>query len=301
VILLRTSRLLLIAIAGALLAVWVGAADADAPPPSTASFTAQDYSWTANGTAAHSATIAMGGTVSFAYPSGGSTHNAHFEPSVPTSCAGLPADPAAPGWSGTCTFDTAGTYAFHCQLHTDMVGTVVVVDPNAPPPTTTTTPPTTTTTPTTTHPSTTPTTTRTTTSTSTQPGTPGTVPTTPTGSNPYGGGDTGTPTTPGSSSARPPALTVARSQHGTLVRGTLKLTRRGDVTVTLTIRQSGRTVTVGHVVVHGARAGKRTFSVKLNAAGRRALKRHGRLTVSVRARSTGGPSGAARSVTLRTG
>ena len=292
------SRLLLIAIAGALLAVWVGAADADVPP-STASFTAQDYSWTVSGTATHSATVAMGGTVSFAYPSGASAHSAHFEPATPTSCTGLPADPAGPGWSGTCTFDTAGTYAFHCQLHPSMSGTVVVVDPNAPPPTTTTTPPTTTTTPTTTHPSTTPT--RTTTSTSTQPGTSGTVPTTPTGSTPSGGVGSGTPTTPAGASARPPALTVARSQHGTLVRGTLKLTRRGDVTVTLTIRQSGRTIVLGRVVVHGTRAGKRTFSVKLNAAGRRALKRHGRLTVSVRARSAGGPAGTAKSVTLRTG
>src|SRR6476659_3105879 len=146
------------AAAGAALAVAVHALAPGAGAPSTADFTAVDFAWEANGTSSTSVTIAAGGTVTFSYPSGASRHNADFAggpaPSSCTQTAGvqggtpppLPTLPTAAGWSGSCSFNAVGTYAFHCDLHPGLMhGTVVVVDPNAPPPTTstgtTTTPP----------------------------------------------------------------------------------------------------------------------------------------------------------------
>ena len=105
------------------------AAPVDAAAPQTASFTAVDDHWYVTATAGDTtATIAVGGTVAFSYPSGGSAHNVHFaDGSSPTSCtqtagpgAGstvppLPAVPTPPPWSGTCRFNTPGTYAFVCE------------------------------------------------------------------------------------------------------------------------------------------------------------------------------------------
>jgi plastocyanin len=99
---------------------------------STGSIEAHDagYSgtWDANGTGTSTLTVAPGATVTFSYPSGASLHNVVFRDAQPASCSGLPpADqPRGPGWSGTCTFDHAGTYAFVCGLHPDMTGEVVV-------------------------------------------------------------------------------------------------------------------------------------------------------------------------------
>jgi plastocyanin len=128
------------------IAAGAGAAFAVAAPgagaPSTGSFTATDpgnppHAWVANG-GGDTATIAAGGTVTFGYPSGSSFHNVVFDTSQPTSCtqtAGanmgdvppLPAMAQAPGWAGSCRFDTSGTYAFRCGLHgASMTGTVVV-------------------------------------------------------------------------------------------------------------------------------------------------------------------------------
>lgn len=136
-------RRLFLPIAGAL-----GAAIAVLPAlaagsslPSTGSMTAFDYGWSANGGSAKELTIAQGGTVTFSYPSGLNQHNADFGGGPhPTSCtqtAGLnsgsvpplPHQPTIPGWSGNCTFNTPGTYSFHCDLHTFMTGTVVVQGP----------------------------------------------------------------------------------------------------------------------------------------------------------------------------
>jgi plastocyanin len=116
--------------AGTALALAVASADAGAPP--TASITAKDpYSFD-NGGGASSVTIARGGTVSFSYPKGSSLHNVRFD-TQPTSCSGMPALPAGPGWSGSCRFDSPGTYSFYCGQHYFMTGKVEVVDPNAPP------------------------------------------------------------------------------------------------------------------------------------------------------------------------
>ncbi len=115
---------------GAALALAVASADAGAP--TTASITAKDpYSFD-NGNGASSVTIATGGTVSFRYPKGSSLHNVRFA-TQPASCSGMPDAPAGPGWSGSCRFDSPGTYSFVCGQHYFMTGEVKVVDPNAPP------------------------------------------------------------------------------------------------------------------------------------------------------------------------
>jgi plastocyanin len=118
--------------------------------PSSTSFKAVDsaglyggsHAWQSD-SGGSQATIAQGGTVSFSYSSGaapqGSTmHNVDFSsgPSTPTctqtqgassgAVPPLPHQPTAPDWAGSCTFASPGTYAFHCDLHTDMTGTVVV-------------------------------------------------------------------------------------------------------------------------------------------------------------------------------
>jgi len=95
--------------------------------------------------------IAPGGTVSFAYPSGGSSHNVVFDAAQPTSCVQstgvvitaappLPGFAQPPGWSGECTFNSAGTYTFFCNAHPTMTGKVIVGDPATPTPTATATP-----------------------------------------------------------------------------------------------------------------------------------------------------------------
>ena len=278
----RLSLSLIALLAGAALAVAVPAlAPGDAAPPATGSFTAQDFAWHVTGDATSSSvTIAMGGTVTFGYPSGASRHNADFSGgSMPASCtqtAGtqggtpppLPTVPTTAGWSGTCRFDTPGTYAFHCDMHpTVMHGTIVVVDPNAPPPpttgrsagTTTAPPPITTTTRTTTGGSRT---------------SPGDTPPT---------GTTGTASAGGGSPPRA-RLSVAHVQRGTVVRGVVVAPAAGsriDVTAFASNRALAKRrprhavqVRVGARRVRSAAAGKTSFGVALDAAARSALRRH---------------------------
>jgi plastocyanin len=119
---------------GGLIATLPTLTAAATPLPMTGSFTVSDFAFTATG-GGNTVTIASGGTVSFSYPSGSNEHNVDFGSGPqPTSCtvAGqsqsppIPSTPTAPGWSGTCTFNTAGTYSFHCDRHTFMTGTIIV-------------------------------------------------------------------------------------------------------------------------------------------------------------------------------
>jgi plastocyanin len=135
-------RQLLIAVPLAAALAGPASVAAGSAPASAASFAAYDYGWSANGNAkSTSASIAQGGTVTFGYPAGRSEHNADFGRGPhPTSCtqtAGdgsgsvppLPHVPTGVGWTGTCTFNTPGTYTFHCDIHPFMTGTVVVQGP----------------------------------------------------------------------------------------------------------------------------------------------------------------------------
>ena len=99
----------------------------------SASIAAKDPYSCDNGSGSSAVTIAKGGSVTFGYPSGASSHNVVFDTAQPTSCTDMPAIASPQGWSGSCTFDAYGTYAFHCGLHGSLMrGTVEVPDPNAP-------------------------------------------------------------------------------------------------------------------------------------------------------------------------
>lgn len=309
----RTTRLsLLIAalIAGVVTAVVLPAMAPGDAPPTSASFTAQDFAWDVTGGTSHSVTIAEGGTVDFGYPSGASSHNADFASGpAPTSCtqtAGtdsgpvppLPAVPTGRGWSGSCRFDTPGTYTFHCDLHGFMTGTVVVVDPNAPPPTTTTTsptrpPPTTTTRPGTPPPTTT-----------TAPG--GTTPP-PSGG---GTGSTGGPagSTGGGTLSGRLHVSVVRRQRGVVVRGSVT-TPAARWRVVVTALASNRALArhrprVAHDVRIASQRGrsgangKEPFALRLSTSARAALHRHGRLAVKLRIAVTPPDGGAATRATV---
>jgi plastocyanin len=113
----------------------------------------------------NSVTIKAGETVTFDYPAGASAHNVTFpsapkpalcpqtKPSTggtidPDNAPPMPAWAQPPGWEGSCTFDTPGTYTFVCSTHpVEMTGTVVV-EPGSEPTVTPTATPTETATPT---------------------------------------------------------------------------------------------------------------------------------------------------------
>ncbi len=258
--------------------------------PMNGSFTAVDYSWNAAG-GGHQVTIAQGGAVSFGYPTGFSAHNADFGGGPqPTSChqtAGpssgtvppVPHRPTSAGWTGTCTFNTAGTYTFHCDLHPFMTGTIVVEGPGGtttgnPPPTTTGQPP----------------------STPTQPPSPPTPP----------------PSTPTTTQATPspPAATAAVSlghrQHGHKIAGSVQVpagyaggSLEVDVLASaraLGLRPHGN-VRLGRLLRRALADGRERFAVSLHGLrGHRRL----RLTVQVRVTSPQGASSSARFSVLLT-
>jgi plastocyanin len=116
---------------------------ATAPPPGAAIVAHDNFFQDAAGDAGdHSVTVAPGQSVSFAYPSGKSSHNVDFgDIASPPTCqqtAGVAMFPAPPlpkyalppGWAGECRFDVAGVYAFVCDAHkAEMSGTIVVAEP----------------------------------------------------------------------------------------------------------------------------------------------------------------------------
>jgi plastocyanin len=164
--------------------------------------------------------------------------------------------PAASGtkWSGKCTFSQAGNYTFYCTVHGAEMSGTVIVNPSGTTTTTTTTPTTTTTTTTTT-----------------------------------------TPTTPvelpsGSPLAGSPSL--RSSQRGGNVKGSLDISKAGagdrleiDLfakSASLAKAKRSTRVRVGRLVRGSVSAGQLSFSVKLDARARQALKRHRRLVLTVK-------------------
>jgi plastocyanin len=253
-----------------------GPAAIGASAPSTAAVTAVDFDWSMPGATDYTDTIAAGGSVTFSYPAGVSIHNVDFTGGGPTACtqtAGstvgavspLPATPEAPGWSGTCRFDTPGTYLFVCDNHTYMKGTIVVEGRG--------------TTTTTTSSSTTAT------GTSTVPGdqTPGSGSSTPGGS---------------SSSAARPRVNVAHRQRGTVLRGTVTTPAgRSQVSVTAYHAGHGSRTRIGSQAKRSKGTGTTTFAVKLDPVGRRKLQRAHQLAVDLRVVVT---PAAGRPVTTKT-
>ena len=264
----------LVAGTGAAYAV-CGPAAVGASAPSSAAVTAVDFDWSMPGATDYTDTIAAGGTVTFSYPAGVAIHNVDFTGGGPTACAQtagaavgpvspLPAAPEAPGWSGTCRFDTPGTYQFVCDNHNYMKGTIVVEGRGA---------------------------TTTTTSTATTAGTS----TAPAGQAPSAG--TATPGGASSPSVRP-RVSVAHLQHGAVLRGTVTTPAgRSQITVTAYRSGHGARVRSGSQTRRSKGTGTTAFAVKLDAAARRALLRAHRLAVDLRVVIT---PGAGRPVTKKT-
>ena len=255
-----------------------GPAAVGSSAPSTASVTAVDFDWSMPGAVDYTDTIAAGGSVTFSYPAGVSIHNVDFTGGGPTACtqtAGasvgpvspLPAMPEAPGWSGTCRFDTPGTYLFVCDNHNYMKGTIVVEGRAT-------------------------STTTTTTSGSTSAGGTSTAP----GDQTPG---TGTSTSGGaSSSPARPRVSVAHRQRGAVLRGTVTTPGgRAQIKVTAYLAGHGSRIRVGSQAKHSKGTGTTAFGVKLDAAGRRTLLRTHRLAVDLRVVIT---PAAGRPVTTKT-
>jgi plastocyanin len=232
------------------LAFAVASAGADAPM--SASITAKDFQWD-NGNGGTDVTIAPGGTVSFGYPSGGYAHNVTFSP-APTSCsqtAGtdsgsvppLPAVPTGAAWAGNCTFNTAGTFSYHCQAHPYMAGAIQVGDP----PTGTTDPP-----------------------------------PTETGGQPPGGGTPtgGELTQPAVKVAHRQRGAIARGSV-TTPAGPSAIAVTALVAKSV-LASRARLVKVGSLRKRSTDTGKTSFALRVDRAARRALQRRHRLAVTLR-------------------
>lgn len=265
---LRRRYLPLIAALGAAAAVLPAIASSEALPVEAVSEGIYYHHWSNS-----SQTVASGETVKFSNPDTTTPHGLKFTGgtagAVP-SCVGLPAaattETGETNWHAQCTFSAAGTYTFICTVHpNEMKGTITV---SASGTTTTTT----------------------------------TAPTTPT---------TTTPTTPAEPSG-PPLVgrpTIRANQHGGAVKGSLEISKSGagdrlEVDVfarSASIAAAGRParVRVGRLVRGAALAGRLTFAVKLSARARGALKRHRRLSLTVKVTLTplhGEPTTFTRSV-----
>lgn len=222
----------------------------------------------ANGTNSDTANIAAGGTVTFSYPTGTSSHNVVFTGPQPTSCTQtatapgykigpappLPAVAEPPGWSGTCMFNTAGTYPFDSAADGPaMSGTVVVG---------------------------------------------GSTTTTTTGTTTLGGGGTSTDNTYTKRPAAGSSLRAASPQHGSFVRGQVHVTTPKSKLVA-DLRYAG--VRIGRASLKGVGNGTRHFTVGLYVTGTRLLAAHHRLSLTLRVEVLGqgvGPTILSRHVTL---
>lgn len=227
-----------------------------------AQYSNEKYSWSPE-----TVSVAPGGTVDFA-AAPGSQHGVVWKevPATP-SCTGVPIGSAAAGWKGSCTFTQVGSYTFYDYAHPEARGTVTVA-----------------------------------------------------GGPSYTSAQTATSETklPGENSSSPfvggqsQAITLAASQHGTAVKGTVDLSEagaQGKLVVELLASKASiakrsshsSQVTVGKSVNAGLKPGVVSFSVPLNAAGKKALHRRHSLALSVHitfAPHFGAPIKLSRTVTL---
>ncbi len=238
---------------------------AEAAYPTTATFTASDSpdSWNAAG-GDNGVAIALGGSVRFDVATGES-HDASFPASRGVACSagGEPAGlrmPSVPSatWSGSCTFSQPGYVPFVCTVHSGMTGEVAVAaEDGALPPR--------------------------------DPAVP--APT------------IGAPGLPGSDPSAGSALVVAvplqpifdiaRTQRGTVVRGTIVNAGPG-ATATIAVSARRRDLSTARRKPTGTRRlrrmrritdarGRVTFAATLDAIARRALTRRGRLALTLTA------------------
>jgi hypothetical protein len=240
-------------------------------------------------------TIAAGGEVMFTDDTN-TKANIAWTGTTPTCTPSVPVSPTSPQapWEGKCRFEQPGTYKFESSTlfddgydnYTKYEISVESASTGTTSTTTTTTPTTTTTTPTTTTPTTT-------TPTTTTP----TTPTATTSTQPYGGGAS-TATTPGSMETPPPPahplakLALANAQQGDTVHGTVQIPAAdGGARLEVVLLAQGASLAkvkrpgsarVGRLVRTSAPAGTVSFTVSLDAAAKRALRRHHKLALTVK-------------------
>jgi hypothetical protein len=207
--------------------------------------------------------LAQGGTISFEDKDSEAPTDVIWKGATRPSCTGVvEAPPTKTGWSGTCTFATAGEYEFESEgLFNDGTSNYTkykVIVEGASTGTTPTTP--TTTTPTTTTPTTT------------------TTPSETGSSSPLEGGSK--------------ALKLAGSQHGSAVHGSIKVSQAGaggrlEITLLATdasLAKAGHSprARIGRLVRSSLKSGSVSFSVPLSEKGKAALRRHRRLALTVK-------------------
>jgi hypothetical protein len=214
----------------------------------------------ANPTPASKITIAAGGEVKFA---DNATAAAVVWTGSAPACSGVPTT-ATTKWEGACKFEQPGTYKFESSTLFNEGGSLdytkyeIVVEGA------------TGTTPTTTNTTTTPTTTTTTPTT--------TTPSEPSHGSPLEGGSK--------------ALKLAASQHGSTVRGSIKVSQAGTggrlevglFAAGASLAKTGHSaqVRVGRLVHSSLQAGSVSFSVPLSAKAKAALRHHHKLALTVK-------------------
>lgn len=225
-------------------------------------------------------TLALNGTVRFAYVEGDEVHNAEFDRAgvTCTQTAGkktgvtgraVPAPSEGPGWAGTCQFTTPGVYAFICVDHSGMEGKITVLNADGTVPVETTP-------------------------------TPTATPQSGANNPPAGGGGGPADNQPVGGTVVAPKLTVAASQRGQAIAGSVK---GGSATATVVVetlaplKAKAKPTRVGRATYSVAAGATKKFTLTLNARGKSALKRLGRLKVTVRFTVAGATT--TKTVTLR--
>jgi hypothetical protein len=272
------TRLALATIAAVVLIV----APAQAQHPQTARFVYTDTHVALASSTANDVTVALGATVRFEYPEGSETHNVNLERPGPYcgQLAGLgtgnrsrilPNPAEGPGWVVECRFDTPGVYHFGSDGNGTLNGIIRVANAD------------------------------------------GSVPADnpPPAQTPQETFVPGAPEPPpsrtGSAPAGKKAATwwLARNQRGTSVRITLRGgSERGRIIVEalakrtdLRAKGKARLVRVGRVTKTVGAGARATLTVRLNAKARTALRRLGRLKLTLRVTAAGRTT--SHSVTLR--
>jgi hypothetical protein len=223
-------------------------------------------------------TIASGGSVTFLDSK--TAANIAWTGAAPTCESAVPVAPASPkaGWEGKCTFATSGTYKFESStLWPEYTKYEVVVEGSATVPSTGTT--------------------------GEGGSNGGSAPgTTTSGPAPAGESPTGSPLSG--------APRISSIQRGSTVRGSLEVSKAGAgdrlevdlIATTASLAKAGHaTQVVGRFASAPVSAGQRSFSVKLDAKARRALKRRHRLALKVEITLTpanGEATSVTRSMTL---
>lgn len=223
--------------------------------------------WATPGSSQPASTVMLAAGGSLTFVDHGTAADLAWTGTAPTCEPGVPVAPAAPGtgWEGKCTFATPGTYRFESStLWPEYTRYEVIAEGAA-------------------------------TGTTGEAGmSPGTG---PSGPGPAGGRPTGSPLAA--------APKISPSQRGGVVRGSLQVAdswagARLEVDLVAAATSLGRaehgTQVVGRTVSASVAAGRRSFSVKLDAKARRALQRRHRLALKVMITLTP-TAGQARTVT----